>query len=180
MFFSFALFLLFVFIYPGFFILSYFMIIFWCLLVSLEEREKERVWIWMEGEVGRGNYGQNILYEKCIFIKRKKKEIKNSLACALSSTAFLAAEETGTYAHVFVRPFSSSLWSSPGSAVSLTLPLSPTPSHFTLSTDHHLSPFLHPQLFPLCVSKSERSSLISSWRLNSDCSLVSPSAVPGT
>lgn len=67
---------------------------------------------------------------KNIFSLREKREIKNSLACALSSTAFLAAEETGTYAHVFVRPFSSSLWSSPGSAVSLTLHLfPPVPFH---------------------------------------------------
>lgn len=36
------------------------------------EKEKEKVWIWVDGEVQtwrRGNYGQNMLYEKSVFNK---------------------------------------------------------------------------------------------------------------
>lgn len=131
------------------------LLFFRCLLVSLEEREKERVWIWMD----------LILF---IFNKRKKKEIKNSLACPLSSTAFLAAAETGTSAFFFLSLFCPRLCSLPHTPSFPPCPI----SRYPLTFIYH--PPLHPRLFALCVSKSERSSLISSWVLNSDCSLLSP------
>lgn len=46
--------------------------------------------------VGEGKLWPEYIVWKYIFNKRKKKEFKNSLAFALSSTAFLTAEETGS------------------------------------------------------------------------------------
>jgi hypothetical protein len=68
----------FLFVYLYCLFVSVLFLLFWVCLYS-NWREKERVWIWVGGEVKRiweesreGNHNQNILYKKFQFYKKKK------------------------------------------------------------------------------------------------------------